>query len=304
MKKNVLKIMISVVLFICLAIVIRYVSSVISSNKKYNELKKEVVTEETFSYTDATAEIQREKGTEDITVESLETASQEETSTPETIVDETKHTEEPTDAVIEYTSLSQYINHIPSLEIDHNALIAVNDDYKGWINIPDTNISYPVPQGPDNDFYLHKLFEGKQYEYAGSLFIDAYSTRMTNQDNLIIYGHNMKNGSMFGNLKKFKTKSYFDTHPYIEFYIPDEKRVYLIFSVRTVPADINSLNYALDGFDTQEYINEAILTSEQSRNININKNGFEDNQYTQIITLSTCVGDTSKRLIVNGIRIK
>lgn len=304
MKKNVFKIIISVVLFICLAIVIRYVSSVISSNKKYNELKKEVVTEETFSYTDSTAELQKEKGIEDITEESLETTSQEETSIPETIADETKHTEEPTDVVIEYTSLSQYINHIPSLEIDHDALIAVNDDYKGWINIPDTNISYPVPQGPDNDFYLHKLFEGKQYEYAGSLFIDAYSTRMTNQDNLIIYGHNMKSGSMFGNLKKFKTKSYFDTHPYIEFYTPDEKRVYLIFSVRTVPADINSLDYALDGFDTQEYINKAILTSEQSRNININKNGFEDNSYTQIITLSTCVGDTSKRLIVNGIRIK
>ena len=191
---------------------------------------------------------------------------------------------------------------MPALEIDHASLSAINSDYKGWLNIPDTNISYPVPQGPDNEFYLHKLFENKQYEYAGSLFIDAYSAKMVNQDNLIIY--NMKNGSMFGTLKKFKTKSYFDSHPYIEFYTPDEKRVYLIFSVRTVSSNINNLDYALEGFDVQNYINKAISASEQSRNIDTNQNGFENSPYKQIITLSTCVGDTSKRLIVNGIRIK
>lgn len=307
MKKNIIKIIIAIFIFICLAIVIRYVSSVIISTKKYNDLKKEVVIEETVPIAETSPPV---KETQDLIIPTEETQETETKTLEETNTTEEINTIEETKGVIqaetvpEYTSLSQYMNHMPALEIDHASLSTINSDYKGWLNIPDTNISYPVPQGPDNEFYLHKLFENKQYEYAGSLFIDAYSAKMVNQDNLIIYGHNMKNGSMFGTLKKFKTKSYFDSHPYIEFYTPDEKRVYLIFSVRTVSSNINNLDYALEGFDVQDYINKAISASEQSRNIDTNQNGFENSPYKQIITLSTCVGDTSKRLIVNGIRIK
>ena len=307
MKKNIIKIIIAIFIFICLAIVIRYVSSVIISTKKYNDLKKEVVIEETVPIAETSPPV---KETQDLIIPTEETQETEAKTLEETNTTEEINTIEETKGVIqaetvpEYTSLSQYMNHMPALEIDHASLSTINSDYKGWLNIPYTNISYPVPQGPDNEFYLHKLFENKQYEYAGSLFIDAYSAKMVNQDNLIIYGHNMKNGSMFGTLKKFKTKSYFDSHPYIEFYTPDEKRVYLIFSVRTVSSNINNLDYALEGFDVQDYINKAISASEQSRNIDTNQNGFENSPYKQIITLSTCVGDTSKRLIVNGIRIK
>lgn len=312
MKRNIIKIIIAIFIFICLAIVIRYVSSVIISTKKYNDLKKEVVMEETVPFETTSSAIKETKDIETTTEQLKETDTKpqveinisEETNPQETTTEEIKENEAKTEKDTEYASISQYMNHIPVLEINHAALSAINGDYKGWLNIPDTNISYPVPQGPDNDFYLHKLFENKQYEYAGSLFIDAYSAKMENQDNLIIYGHNMKNGSMFGTLKKFKTKSYFDAHPYIEFYTPDEKRIYLIFSVRTVSSNINNLDYALEGFDVQDYINKAISASEQSRNIDINQNGFENSPYKQIITLSTCVGDTSKRLIINGIRIK
>lgn len=311
MKKNIIKIIIAIFTFICLAIVIRYVSSVIISTKKYNDLKKEVVTEETVPIKETNSSIMetqhliiptKEINEKDTDV--LETTNiSEEMSLQETTIEETKETTQ-SDTVTEYISLNQYINHRPALEIDHASLKAINSDYKGWLNIPDTNISYPVPQGPDNEFYLHKLFENKQYEYAGSLFIDAYSVKMENQDNLIIYGHNMKNGSMFGTLKNFKTKEYFDSHPYIEFYTPDEKRVYLIFSVRTISSNINNLDYALEGFDVQDYINKAISASVQIRFIDTNQNGFENSPYKQIITLSTCVGDTSKRLVINGIRIE
>lgn len=311
MKKNIIKIIIAIFTFICLAIVIRYVSSVIISTKKYNDLKKEVVTEETVPIKETNSSIMetqhliiptKEINEKDTDV--LETTNiSEEMSLQETTIEETKETTQ-SDTVTEYISLNQYINHMPALEIDHASLKAINSDYKGWLNIPDTNISYPVPQGPDNEFYLHKLFENKQYEYAGSLFIDAYSVKMENQDNLIIYGHNMKNGSMFGTLKNFKTKEYFDSHPYIEFYTPDEKRVYLIFSVRTISSNINNLDYALEGFDVQDYINKAISASVQIRFIDTNQNGFENSPYKQIITLSTCVGDTSKRLVINGIRIE
>lgn len=179
-----------------------------------------------------------------------------------------------------------------SMIIDHKKMLDKNSDYACWINIPDTDISYPVVMPEDNDFYVRRTFE-KKYAVSGTLFIDAFSEKKLDQDNLIIYGHNMKNGSMFGTLKKFKDKDYFDKHQYIEIYTPDEIRVYQIFSVRDVSSDIDTLNYALDNFDKKEYIEKAINESVQSRNV---KEG-------QIITLYTCVGDYSRRLLVSGVRI-
>ena len=168
----------------------------------------------------------------------------------------------------------------------------MNSDYVCWITIPDTKIDYPVVFA-DSEYYLHRSFDKKEL-YAGTLFIDPYSTKGLDQNNLIIYGHNMKNGSMFGTLKNFKNKDYFDKHPYIEIYTKDEIRIYQIFSVREVSSDINTLNYALDNFDKKEYIEKAIEQSVQSRTID------SDNQ---ILSLSTCVEDTSKRLLISAIRV-
>ena len=136
-------------------------------------------------------------------------------------------------------------------------------------------------------------FEEKDYAYAGTLFIDAFSEKGLDQDNLIIYGHNMKNGTMFGELQKFKDNDYFEGHPYIEIHTPNELRVYQIFSVRDVSSDIDTLNFALSDFSKKEYIGKAINESIQSREV----------AESQIITLSTCVGDYSRRLLVSGVRI-
>lgn len=179
-----------------------------------------------------------------------------------------------------------------SMTIDHEKMKKLNSDYACWINIPGTDISYPVVLPEDNDFYLHRTFE-KKYLYAGTLFIDAFSEKGLDQDNLIIYGHNMKNGTMFGTLKAFKNKEYFDSHPHIEIHTPNEVRVYQIFSVRNVSCDINTLNYKLDEFDKKEYIKNAIEESVQSRDVDEG----------QIVTLYTCTENKSKRLLVSGVRI-
>jgi sortase B len=284
-----------IVILLMILIIIRYFSSSSISNRKYDTLKSEVT--ETINETEI--EIIQET-THEVESISPETEVALETSEPE----ESTEVETEIEAEADEQYLSDYIDYNPNLLVDYQKLKSINNDYRGWLNIPDTKVSYPVPQGIDNNYYLHKLFETQQYEYAGSLYIDAYSTKLEDQDNLIIYGHNMRNGTMFGDLKKFKEKSFFDTHPYIEFYTENEKRVYLIFSIRTIKSNINSLNYQLDEFDIQDYINKAIAESEHSRDIDTKTNGFESNPYSQIISLSTCVGDTSKRLLVSGIRIK
>lgn len=83
----------------------------------------------------------------------------------------------------------------------------------GWIYLPNTAINYPIMQSDDNDFYLHHAYDGSSLK-AGSVFLDyRYESRFMNNLN-ILYGHNMKNGSMFAGVTYFKDKSYFDTHRY------------------------------------------------------------------------------------------
>lgn len=271
MKKR-LKV-IYVVLFILLIILITLLRGL--GKKEANTYEK--IKAEVMETTETTLEKETMLETEETKIKS------ESKETP------TESSEKPTEDV------SGVFNYTAALSIDYNQLKQMNSDYVCWINIPDTKVSYPVVLPEDNDFYLHRTFDTKEYAYAGTLFIDAFSTRGLNQDNLIIYGHNMKNGGMFGELQKFKKESYFEDHPYIEIYGKDETRVYLIFSVRDVTSDIETLNFALENFDRKEYIKKAIAESIQYRDIE---------SENQIITLSTCVGDYSRRLLISGIRIK
>lgn len=182
-------------------------------------------------------------------------------------------------------------------EISYKKLKEINEDYMAWLNIENTNISGPIvmPKNRDNEKYLHTDFNGNK-SYAGTLFIDAFSNKEINQDNLIIYGHNMKNRTMFGNLRKFKNKDFFNEHKYIEIYSEKEKKVYEVIGIREVNSDINTLTYKLEDINNEEYIEK--LKSEA-----INFREIKDIN-NQILTLSTCVGDSSKRLVLNAILIK
>lgn len=92
-------------------------------------------------------------------------------------------------------------------------LTAAYPDAIGWLYIPDTNINYPLMQGEDNEFYLHHAYDGSQLS-AGSVFLDyRCEPKFLNPIN-VVYAHNMKNGSMFAGLLKFKDSAYFDSHRY------------------------------------------------------------------------------------------
>lgn len=191
---------------------------------------------------------------------------------------------------VEHVNVPTTFNKEVSFENLHNE----NNDYLFWLYIPKTKIDYPVMMSRDNKDYLHSSFY-KEKLYAGTLFIDALSQKQENQDNLIIYGHNMKDGSMFGTLKKWRSEKYFNEHKFIEIYTETEKRVYLIFAVREVSSNMDLLHYKLDGFTNEEYIQDA-------RNNHIHFREFED-QYknNQIMTLSTCMSNDAKRLIINAV---
>lgn len=107
------------------------------------------------------------------------------------------------------------------LEIDFAGLKAVNPDVIAWIQIPALDISYPVVQGKDNAYYLHHLFSGES-NINGSIFVDCHNQPDFTDQNTIVYGHNMKNGSMFGTLDKYQDKELFEQHPEFYLYLPDK----------------------------------------------------------------------------------
>lgn len=96
--------------------------------------------------------------------------------------------------------------------VDFAALAEINPDIVGWLYIEDTEISYPVVQGSDNQYYLKHLFSG-EYNSSGCIFLDSRVSADFSDRHSILYGHHMKNGTMFSGLDKYKTQEYYDAHP-------------------------------------------------------------------------------------------
>ena len=104
-----------------------------------------------------------------------------------------------------------------------------NSDIIGWIEIENTNIDYPVLQCSDNDFYMNHNYK-KEFSINGSIFLDKAYSWNPPSSNLLIYGHNMKNNTMFQNLLNYKDKNYYNTHPTIRFTTNKEDVYYEIIS--------------------------------------------------------------------------
>ncbi|MEI3184091.1 MAG: class B sortase [Lachnospiraceae bacterium] len=106
--------------------------------------------------------------------------------------------------------------------IDFDVLKKINPDVVSWITIPGTNIDYPLLQGKDNNQYLHKDMEGRD-SAAGAIFLDHGDKADLSSRHNIIYGHHMKNGTMFKDIVKYKDQQYFDEHQDIILYTPDRE---------------------------------------------------------------------------------
>ena len=105
------------------------------------------------------------------------------------------------------------------ISVDFDGLISENPDVVGWIYCDGTQINYPVLRGEDNDTYLHHMING-QYNSAGSIFMDSRCEPDLSGYNTIIYGHHMKNGSMFASLHQYTKQSYYDEHKYMWYLTP------------------------------------------------------------------------------------
>jgi sortase B len=184
--------------------------------------------------------------------------------------------------------------------VDFDALHAINPDLYAWILINDTNINYPVAQHPaDDSFYLNHDMYGDA-RFAGCLYTMRANSKDFTDPNTVIYGHNMKSGSMFHTLHYFENAEFFDKHPYIYVYTADRILVYEIFASRFFTDD--NLLYAYNFQDQtsfQKFLDDIIYSNRNMRN-NL-RSDCEVTTNDRILTLSTCVGGSpEERFLVHG----
>lgn len=173
----------------------------------------------------------------------------------------------------------------------------VNEDIYAWIYIPNTKVDYPIVQHPSDDtYYLEHTIEGVK-GYPGSIYTEGVNSKYFTDFHTVIYGHNMKNGTMFHNLRKYKEETFFNENRNIYIYLPDRTLKYEIFAAYTY--DDRHLMYAFDytDGDVREGYIEDILNMKSYGAI-IDREAEVDGD-SRIITLSTCVGgqDTQRYLV-------
>lgn len=187
-------------------------------------------------------------------------------------------------------------------------MLEENSDFKGWITIGGTQVDNPIYQTTNNDYYLNHN-QLKQKSVYGALYFD-YRNKLTENErdkNLIIYGHEMKNGSMFGSLKKLKSLDFYKQHPTIEFSTLYEKHTYKIYSIfilNAVKEDDDGYIYNVyrQNFNNEEefdyWTDEAFQRSVINTGVDVK---YEDD----ILTLITCSNDfPNARLVVMARRVR
>lgn len=198
------------------------------------------------------------------------------------------------DVADEYTTIVEE-DEFSYLQIDWDELKARNADVKAWIQIPDTHVNYPVLQGETNDSYIHRDIDKKELS-AGSIFVASENMAPFDDLNTVIYGHNMKNGSMFHDIKSYIDQEFANQHPYIYIYLPDGTvSRYKVFAAHIISAVSELYNSQIN--DLQAFYQKIMETN----NLSIS---FDQNSQQPIITLSTCTSggsSTNKRNVVHAV---
>lgn len=179
--------------------------------------------------------------------------------------------------------------------VDWQALSNKNNDVIGWIDIPDTNINYPVLQGETNDTYIRSTIE-KKYSIAGSIFVDSNNKTPFVDLNTVLYGHNMKNDSMFSDLNEYLDGTYVNEHPYVYMYLPDGTvNKYKIVSAHKI--DAYSELYQTVISDPKTFYQKML----DGNTMNVE---FAQDGTTPLLMLSTCATydvDDPSRVVVHAV---
>ena len=191
------------------------------------------------------------------------------------------YTIEQTTSETSALSVEEPVKEKPYPEVDFAGLKSVNSDVIGWIYVPDTEINYPIVHTSDNDYYLDHLVDRTQNP-AGAIFLDTRNPSDFSDLHSIIYGHHMKNGSMFAALKGYKKQDFFDGHK--TGYLITQDAAYSIDFFAGHVANVEENAWQLDFDDAADFDNWIKSLKE----ISAFKSDIEPQYGDRIFTLSTC----------------
>ncbi len=173
------------------------------------------------------------------------------------------------------------VSETAPLVVDFEALKQVNPDITGWIYCEGTVIDYPVMQGEDNDYYLHHTFDG-EYAASGSIFVEASNRSGFADANTIIYGHHMKNKSMFAILSNWSDPAFYQQHPVMWLLTPEQDYKIVLWSGYTVSAYSDTYTiFKESGEEFTQYLQDAAAKSNFQADVELEA----DSRY---VLLSTC----------------
>ena len=206
---------------------------------------------------------------------------------------EENNTEEGTE--LEENAPTQNENTQNVLTEDYNKLKSINSDTVGWLTVNNTKINYPVVKASNNDYYLNHDFY-KNNNFNGWIYMDYENSVDELNQNTIIYGHNLKNGLMFGTLKNALNSTWYSNknNLTIKFNTIYKKMNWQVFSVYSinVTGDYLYTKFNNDS-EFQNFINKIKGRSVKNFGVDVNSND-------KILTLSTCHGNSSKRMVIHA----
>ena len=182
------------------------------------------------------------------------------------------------------------------IAVDFDALLSQNKDVVGWLYCENTPVNYPIVQSDDNDYYLRRMLNGK-YNIAGTVFMDYRCHSDFSSLNTIIYGHNMKNDTMFGTFTDYKKQSYYDEHPVLWFLTSEHNyKIELIAGyVTSSTSDVYKVFHIKDDLDN--HIKASIKKSTFVSGVNIA-------EVDNISTVSTCSYEysTARHVLIGNVK--
>lgn len=205
-----------------------------------------------------------------------------------------------TDISDEISSISEEIENVEQIDefqIHFSNLKNKNDDTIGVLKLKGIDIEYPVVKSTDNDYYLSHSFD-KSINGAGWIFADFRNKLDGNDKNIVIYGHNRRDGSMFGTLKKVLTEEWYsnEENTKIFFATENEKSIYQVFSIYKIEVEDYYITTDFLDNEYEEFLNKV-------KNRSIHDFGIEVGKEDKILTLSTCDNNNKYRVAVHSKKI-
>jgi sortase B len=177
---------------------------------------------------------------------------------------------------------------IPDVLPEYETLLQMNENLIGWVKIDDTVIDYPVMQTADNEYYLNHDFSDES-DNNGCIFMDSQCDVVEGCDNIILYGHHMRSGKMFGGLNKYSKQSYYEEHPTIQFDTLYEKGVYQVMYVfRSKVYSEEDVNFKYYQFINAGSAKEFDSNMEEMAAMSLYDTGVTATYGDKLLTLSTC----------------